>query len=254
MQVVVNSLLTAYRHVTPTGTSRPATAGPILILHGWGDSSAGWTTFADTLGADAYILDLPGFGGSEAPHEDWDLGSYASFVSSFLRKINIKPSAIIGHSNGGAIAIKGLADGSLTAHRLVLLASAGVRTEGQGRKLMIRRIAKIGKRVSAPLPRSTRAALRRALYRRVGSDMLVAEHMEGTFKRVVGQDVQEDARKLTLPVLLVYGEFDEDTPVRYGEILHSHIRNSELKTVSAGHFLHHDQAGQVSGLVKDFIA
>ena len=77
-------------------------------------------------------VDLPGFGGSEAPPAAWDLDDYAAFLEAFLRKLALDwPYAIIGHSNGGALAIRALSSGTLKADKLVLLAASGVRTGGQ---------------------------------------------------------------------------------------------------------------------------
>jgi len=251
MQVVVDSLLTTYHRL---GADKAPT---IVILHGWADSSAGWFGFARQLATDyqVLVLDLPGFGKTDMPRQTWGLDEYAAFVASFLRKIDCQPDVIIGHSNGGAIAIRGLAAGSLQPAKLVLLASAGVRTTQQGRKRMLRIIAKTGKVLSLPLPAAARAKLRRRLYASAGSDLLVAEHMQETFKRVVGEDIQADAAQLSLPVLLVYGQDDTATPPTYGRLLHQQIDGSTLEIVArAGHFLHHDQPAEVGRLIKEFLA
>ena len=34
-----------------------------------------------------YALDLPGFGGSQAPPQTWGLSDYAAFIADFLHKI-----------------------------------------------------------------------------------------------------------------------------------------------------------------------
>jgi pimeloyl-ACP methyl ester carboxylesterase len=250
MQVVVDSLLTHYHRL---GESHDQT---VVIVHGWGDSSAGWLEFAKRL-AETYcvvVLDLPGFGKTDTPAAVWGLDDYASFVAHCLQKIDVQAFAIVAHSNGGAIAIRGLANGSLEAQKLVLLASAGVRSTYKGRKKALRIIAKTGKTLAAPLPNGVKHRLRRKLYTTVGSDMLVAEHLQETFKRVVGDDIQNDAAGLSLPVLLVYGENDVSTPPDYGRLLHQRIEGSTLEIIgNAEHFLHHDQPQQVFKLVREFL-
>lgn len=251
MQAVVDSLLTTYgRHGKPTGRA-------VLILHGWGDNSQGWQAFAAGLAGQycVYVVDLPGFGKSDAPAKPWGLDEYAAFVSHFLKKIDVKPYAIVAHSNGGAIAIRGLAEGLLEAERLVLLASAGVRSEYKGRKRVLRMAAKTGKILAMPLPAAVKDKLRRKLYTTVGSDMLVAEHLQETFKKVVSDDVQNDAAKLALPTLLVYGEDDVSTPPAFGRLLHGQIAGSTLEIFgNAGHFVHIDQPAKTTAAVKDFLS
>jgi pimeloyl-ACP methyl ester carboxylesterase len=247
MQVVVDGLLTNYQ-ITGTGK-------PVLVLHGWADSMQGWRSFSQKLAAQGYeiiVCDLPGFGGTDAPSMAWDSTDYARFVSEFLHKINRQPYGIIGHSNGGAIAVRGLGRGLLNAGKLVLLASAGVR-EGESRK-GLKTITKIGKVLAAPLPNSVRSKMRQALYTKVGSDMLVAEHLQETFKRIVMDDVCDDAARISLPTLLMYGSADKDTPVRYGEKLQQSIDGSELVVLpDIGHFIHLDAEQKVIEHVGAFL-
>jgi pimeloyl-ACP methyl ester carboxylesterase len=250
MQVVVDSLLT---HYEVRGEGKP-----VLLLHGWADSAAGLASLQKTLGETNKVIaiDLPGFGTTQAPKEVWGLSNYAQFVAHFLEKIGVNDMAvIIGHSNGGAIAIRGLSDGSLQADKLVLLASAGIRGVYKGRIKALRVITKIGKALSSPLPKSVKRRLRAKVYKTVGSDMLVAEHLQETFKKVVSDDVRQDAAKLSQPALLVYGEADDQAPVWYGEAYHQIIRTSTLEVLpGAGHFVHLDRPAEVTKAIKEFIA
>jgi pimeloyl-ACP methyl ester carboxylesterase len=249
MQVVVDGLLTHYE-VQGKGKT-------VLLVHGWGDNGAGLQPVQSALArhCKVYAIDLPGFGGTEPPKTVWGLSEYADFLANFLNKVDEKTVfALVGHSNGGAIAIKGLASGTLSASKLVLLASAGVRGENKGRLKLIKYVTKAGKALTAPLPRSVKRSLRKQVYGAVGSDMLVAEHLEDTFKRVVAEDVRVEAAKLTQPTLLIYGEQDKATPVWYGEALHEAIDGSTLEILpGAGHFVHRDRADDVNKVVSEFL-
>jgi pimeloyl-ACP methyl ester carboxylesterase len=248
MQVVVDSLLTQY-DVQGTGNL-------VLLLHGWGDSSRGLSGLKIALAKHfrVLVLDLPGFGGSEPPESVWGLDDYAQFVAHFLKKIDEKgPELLIGHSNGGAIAVRGLAKNVLQADKLVLLASAGIRGEYKGRVKALRYLTKAGKALTMPLPKIAKQKLRKKVYSTVGSDMLVAEHLQETFKKVVTDDVRADAAELALPTLLIYGENDTATPVLFGEILHQAIDGSTLEVLpGAGHFVHIDRQHEVVRAIEDF--
>lgn len=248
MQVVVDSLLTHYE-VQGTGKT-------VLLLHGWGDSATGLRGLQQALAKTYRVIavDLPGFGATEAPKAVWGLSEYAHFVAKFLGKIDSAPlHLLVGHSNGGAIAIRGLASGTLKSRKLVLLASAGIRSEYKGRVKVLRYLTKAGKVLTMPLPKRVKTTLRQKVYRTVGSDMLVAEHLQETFKKVVTDDVREDAARLDLPVLLIYGEHDEATPVWFGEILHQQIVGSTLEVLpGAAHFVHLDRPDEVVRAVREF--
>jgi pimeloyl-ACP methyl ester carboxylesterase len=252
MQVVVDSLLTHYE------TAGSAHGAPLVVLlHGWGDSAAGLRALQKALAAHAYVvaLDLPGFGATEAPREPWGLDEYAQFVAAFLQKINAGSVTVLaGHSNGGAIALRGLSKGWLHAGKLVLLASAGIRGEYKGRVKALRYLAKAGKALTAPMPKALQQKIRQKAYHTIGSDMLVAEHLQETFKRVVTDDTRQDAEALTIPALLLYGEQDDATPVRYGEMYHEYIANSTLEIFpGAGHFVHLDRPKEVVQAIEEFM-
>ncbi|HSW98470.1 MAG TPA: alpha/beta hydrolase [Candidatus Saccharimonadales bacterium] len=250
MQVVVDSLLTQYETL---GAGKL-----VLLLHGWGDTAAGLRGLQTALAKKCQVVavDLPGFGGTEAPHGVWGLDDYASFVAHFLQKIGAgKVHVLVGHSNGGAVAVRGLARGVLSAEKLVLLASAGIRGEYKGRVKALRLITKAGKALTMPLPKAVKQKLRKQVYHTVGSDMLVAEHLQETFKRVVTDDVRADAAQLTQPTLLIYGENDDATPVKFGELLHEAITGSTLEILpGAGHFVHIDRPEAVLRAIQEFAA
>ncbi|MGH7193731.1 MAG: alpha/beta fold hydrolase, partial [Candidatus Saccharimonadales bacterium] len=95
MNVVVDNLLTDY---SLSGKGRL-----VLLLHGWGDSSKGLAGLQRRLsdGYEVLALDLPGFGGTQAPADVWNLDDYARFVAAALKKLKLgQPYAVIGHSNG----------------------------------------------------------------------------------------------------------------------------------------------------------
>jgi len=249
MQIVVNSLLTNYMQ---SGAGQV-----VLLLHGWGDDQ---TTFSGLMMklSNKYKLisiDLPGFGKTEPPKDVWTLDNYAGFVNAFLDKLKIgQVYAIIGHSNGGALAIRGLAQGKLNAEKLILLASSGVRNSHTAKRFAIKTIAKTGKVATFWLPYGKRQALRKKLYGVVGSDMLVAPHLQETFKNTVRQDIQNDAKILKLPTLLIYGDKDKATPLSDGKILANHIKGSKLEVISgAGHFVYQDEPDKVETIIKEFL-
>jgi pimeloyl-ACP methyl ester carboxylesterase len=101
VNIVVDDILTFYEL---TGKGKL-----LVLLHGWGDSSKGLRLLQTELAKHYKVLavDLPGFGASEPPKNAWRLDDYANFVAALLAKLKIgSPYAIIGHSNGGAVAIR----------------------------------------------------------------------------------------------------------------------------------------------------
>lgn len=247
-QVVVNGLMTEY--------SLKGKGKVVLLLHGWGDDHR---TFAGleadlTSSYQVVAVDLPGFGKTASPESVWGLDDYAQFVGDFMKKISLSSYGVIGHSNGGAILVRALATEKLTADRLILLASSGIRGEYKGRNMLLRLITKTGKLIVWPLPKKIKTKLRSKLYSTVGSDMLVAEHLQDTFKKVVTDDVRADAARVTTKSLLIYGDKDSATPVKYAQLLADALPNSELVVLpGAGHFIHTEEADMVNSRIKGFL-
>lgn len=250
MQVVVDTILTNY--------TRIGQGKKLLFLHGWGDRGSTFDGLTRQLSKDfeCISLDLPGFGGTALPPEPWDLSDYAHFVMHFLQKIDAgSVYALIGHSNGGAVAVELVSDGKLKADKLVLLASAGIRQPTSAKKRVLRWITKLGKVITLPLPTAAKQNIRVRLYNRAGSDYLVVPALQETFKKVVSQDIRPQLPAVSIPVLLLYGEMDTATPPVFGEQFAELLSESELIVLpNAGHFIHHDREADVITHMRSFFA
>lgn len=249
MNVVVDGLMTNYQL---TGKGKL-----VLLLHGWGDAANGLEALSREL-AGSYqvlVLDLPGFGASELPKMAWDLDNYADFLKNLLAKLNLnQPYAVIGHSNGGALAIRAVSLTALTPQKLILLAASGVRTNSRAKRLFLKVVAKTGNIATIWMPERYRQGLRKSLYGAAGSDMLVAPQLEDTFKKTVRQDVQGDAVVIQIPTLLIYAANDDAVPVEDGRQYHDLIKNSRLEIIDgAGHFVHLDEPQKVTALIQEFL-
>ncbi len=200
-------------------------------------------------------LDLPGFGRSQPPPAVWDLDNYAGFVANVLAKLGLKQLfAVVGHSNGGALAIRAIATGSLQPKKLILVAASGIRTGASLKRLILKVIAKTGNIATLWMPERYRRGLRQSLYGAAGSDMLIVPQLQETFKKTVRQDVQSDAAKLALPTLLIFAEDDQAVPLSDGQKYHQLIAGSQLEVISnAGHFVHLDQSEKVTKLIEGFL-
>lgn len=231
----------------------------ILLVHGWADRLETFNSLAQGLSKNYTVLalDLPGFGKSQAPKEVWNLDNYAHFLAAFLQKLSPANDlcAIVGHSNGGAVVIRGIALRLLAPKKLVLLASSGVRDTDKIKRFAIKMVAKTGKVVTFWLPQKTKKQLQKKLYGTVGSDMLVSPELQETFKKTVRQDIQKDAVQIDIPTLLMYGDQDTATPLgSVGKKLHKLIKNSLLETIpGADHFVHHAQPAHIATLILEFL-
>jgi len=106
----------------------PTGAPPLLLLHGLGDSLAGWARVAGPLAREhsVHLLDLPGHGLSHAP-PDFRLSTLAAAVAHYAREL--RDPIVIGHSLGGWIALRLVLAEELRPAQLVLVNPAGAHLE-----------------------------------------------------------------------------------------------------------------------------
>jgi pimeloyl-ACP methyl ester carboxylesterase len=249
MKVIVDGLATEYESEG---------SGPVvLMLHGWGSTLHSFDAIAKALSADFRIvrLDLPGFGGTEMPQRPWHVGDYAAFVADCMRKIDVEPYALVGHSFGGRIIIKGLAENRLHGQKAVLIAAAGVADRQTLRNWSFKMIAKAGKAATAIPPFTVlRAKLRAKLYQKSGGDYAHAGTLRQTFLNVISENLAPIAPQISIPTLLMWGSDDHTTPLTEGERLHALIPHSTLHVIAGtGHFVHKEKAVEVAEIIQAFL-
>lgn len=230
----------------------------ILMLHGWG---ANLQTFdqmsAELSGYRVIRLDFPAFGASPRPENDWSVADYAALVEGFLRKKKIDNiHAIIAHSFGGRVTIKMAERNMVKIGKIILIGSGGIRHSTSPRQILYKVVAKTGKQILR-LPGLNKAEkkARRKLYTTAGAtDYLEAGDSQGIFLKVINEDLRDSAGTISVPVLLIWGENDHETPLSDAAIFHQKIQSSKLVVISdAGHFTYLDQPARVLSEVKEFL-
>ena len=103
-------------------------ASPIVLIHGNLASKRWWDPIKTELSKQysLYMIDLRGCGQSEAPNDGYTIEQYSKDVISFLVELQIPQVTIIGHSMGGAVAMKVASIIPNQIQSLILLNSAPV--------------------------------------------------------------------------------------------------------------------------------
>jgi pimeloyl-ACP methyl ester carboxylesterase len=208
----------------------------IVFLPGW---KSPVDLFCKIMGdiPNLVALNLPGWGGSEKPLETWGLAEYASFVQEFLKKLVINQPVLIGHSVSGAIATEYLNNGG-PANKLIVIGGAIIRERlGRSQRLFI--AAKIFRFF---FPFVNKRWRQRLAGKSLSPDYVQAGEMENIYKRLISEDRQEAFSKLKLPITLIWGRDDRDTPYSYAERLAKLNAQAVLETINnAGHYCFLDQ-------------
>ncbi|MDT0691182.1 alpha/beta hydrolase [Salegentibacter sp. F188] len=88
--------------------SSEGTGNPLILLHGFMESSKIWEDFVPSLAAKRQVvcIDLPGHGGSGCFNEIHSMEEMAKAVKEVLRHLGIEKAAIAGHSMGGYVSLE----------------------------------------------------------------------------------------------------------------------------------------------------
>jgi pimeloyl-ACP methyl ester carboxylesterase len=233
-------------------------AGPsVLVLHGWGASIEAVFPIVTGLEpvATVHALDLPGFGETDPPPEAWGVEEYQAFVAAFMDSLSIEQPTIVGHSNGGRIAIRMAATEPQRATRLVLVDSAGIRPKRTLRYHRRVAMAKVGKHAARLLGAPGEGLREHLVGRAASADYLAAGAMRPTLVRLVNADLREHLPHIQVPTLLIWGAEDTDTPVADGRLMEHLIPDAGLVVFErAGHYSYLDQPARFATVVSHFLA
>jgi pimeloyl-ACP methyl ester carboxylesterase len=245
------------RHGSITYARRPGAPPPLLLLHGWGtDSSFMWPVTDQLPGRHAICPDLPGHGASPNPPAPWGVPEYAAAVADLARQdAGGGPFDVVAHSFGARIGLRLAASGEVPLRRLLLTGAAGLRAPGASAKPRASvRMARFAARHGG----TAGEALRERVYERVGSEdyrQAVRDGLRETFVKVVNDDLRDLLGEIRVPVLLVFGDRDDATPIERGREMADAIPDAALVTFEGrGHYAYLDELPRFGAIAREFLA
>ncbi len=178
-------------------------------------------------------LDFLGFGNSGELTEPYSVSDYADWLCAALTQLQIQSPYVIAHSFGGRVAVKCLSRGNLF-ERAVLTGCAGIVPK---RTLRYKLRVKTYRLVKKFAPRYAEKKFGSSEYRSL------SPVMRESYKKIVNEDLREDAKKIQVPVLFLYGDRDTETPLSSARVYHACVKDSRLRVLeNCGHFAHLDNA------------
>lgn len=238
------------------GKGRPAEPKETLIfIHGAGGGQLTWV-YQKSLFEKQFnpiLIDLPGHGESGGEGEE-EIARYAEHVYSFAERLGLSKTVLIGHSMGGAIA-QTLALKHPEFIKAIVLVGTGARLrvlpmvlEGLKNSFeeTVQKIARF-----AYSPRASGEFIERGIEQLLGCHPRV---LLGDFLACDRFDLTKEVEQIKVPTLVICGDEDQLTPVKYSEFLHHRIGNSRLEIVhGAGHMAMMEKPDLFNEKLKDFL-
>ncbi len=256
------------------------TDGAIVLLHDLLGGAFTWDAILPQLASlqrAVYAIDMLGYGLSDHPWPaDTSVWGHADCLALLFNQLNLTNIVLVGHGLGGGVA-QVLAT-RLSAERvasLVLIdticyehAFAPDWPLADMKKSQDPELP--GNVELADMQRELRANLPNAVVNTTAFAKVLDQYVEPwnshLGKEVLYQHVRllvpyysnavsSDLKVLGRPVLIIWGEKDQQNPLKYSERLHREIPGSQVVIVpNAGHYVLFDAPDQVASALKDFIS
>lgn len=251
---------------TPAGRLRYARRGEggeaIVLIHGFGGDLDNWLFNIDALAGagTVYALDLPGHGQSEKALKDASLEGLSGALVGFLDAVGVEAAHLVGHSMGGAIALRTAIDHPERVKSLTLISSAGLGPEING--------GYIEGFVSSASRRDLKPVLEQLfddpglVSRQLVDDVLKYKRIDGVAEALSalsaalfpnGRQASELAAALASPppTLVVWGAGDRVVPAAHASALGS----ARVELIEgAGHMVQMEKANRVNELLLAHLA
>ncbi len=228
----------------------------ILFIHGAGGGQYTWSYQKGFFEKrfNPIIIELPGHGGSGGDGEE-EIGRYAEHVYSFLKAMGLSKVFLVGHSMGGAI-VQTLA---LTHSEVI----KGIVLVGTGARLRVFPVVLNG--INNDFEETVRKITQFAYSRKAPVDLIEKgvldlmkcrpEVLYGDFLACDRFDIMNEVEKIDLPTLILCGEEDELTPVKYSQFLQNRIKGSKLEVLPhAGHMVMMESGKAFNEKIAEFIS
>ncbi|MFN3892348.1 MAG: alpha/beta fold hydrolase BchO [Beijerinckiaceae bacterium] len=238
--------------------------GPtLLLLHGAGASTHSWRDLFPILAETFRVVapDLPGQGRSApGPSSVYSIRGMARAISALLRRLGDRPDIVVGHSAGGAIAVRMTID-QLISPKVLVGINAALQPFGAGMASLYTGIARfLAINPLAPRMFAWRAswpgAVERLIeetgskidtqgvgfYRRLATD---PKHVGATLRMMANWDLQEleaNLPKLATPMHLILGARDRTLPPERAREAARYSTFIEVEeSAGLGHLAHEEQ-------------
>lgn len=201
----------------------------LLFLHGYGANKEIFTPHLRYFSTfyTVVAIDFLGFGKSPPLPSPFSVTDYAIWTKAVLQKISVYKPIVVAHSFGARVAIKMAKMDENAFSKMLLTGPAGVRPK-RG----------LSYRLKVVLYRLCRRVCPTFAERNFGSKeyKTLSGAMRESYKKIVNEDLLNDAKSVRIPVRILQGDKDTVTPLKEVKKYLDAFPNATLKRIDGGHF------------------
>lgn len=251
----------------------PQDAPAVVLVHGIGDKGArDWSGLTAALVPDFHVIsfDLPGFGRSSKGNEQYTPKNYAAFVRHVVEaRVGARPFFLVGHSLGGAIALRYASLYPEDVAALVLVDVPGIlHRQAYSRYLshlgidflpkfyptQNDHLSNLASTVFSKLTWANPAPEIMLASPRLRRNFLSADPARIAGLALVMEDFSADMARVQAPTLVLWGGRDELAPLRNGRVLSANLPQAQLEIfATSGHTPMDDVPEDFAQRVAEFL-
>jgi len=228
---------------------------PIVLIHGSTvDSHTDWDEIIPVLAKDYKIFapDCRGHGRSNNPQMSYSFRELADDVAGFVRKMGYEKAHIIGHSNGGNVALVTAVEHPEVTQTCIPQAANAYVT-----RYLVEREPKVfdPERVEREQPEWRDEMI--ALHSEVNGTEYWKDLLWLTMKEIISEPNYSpaDLARVEIPMLVIMGAKDTvNAPDEHAQYIANHVPNAELWIPEGtGHNVHHERKEEWLARVLEFL-
>ena len=218
----------------------------MVFLHGYLSSKEAFAAqvayFSQFYRVTAF--DFIGQGASEPLTAPFSVEEYATWTEQVLSLLGVKNPSVVAHSFGCRVLVKMAKRGRQGFDKLILTGPAGVVLP---RGLRYR--CKVGayRLVKRFFPRFADGHFGSREYK------TLSPVMRESYKKIVNEDLREDAAQIGNKILIIEGKADTTTPMKEARAYLAVMQNARLKVMDGGHFAFAEHPLAFNLLVEEFL-
>ena len=225
----------------------------IIILHGWARTLDKWQNFLDALekkGITAILPKIPGL--TKSLDKVWGLADYVKWLKNIVDKEKGEV-ILMGHSNGGRIALAFTNQYPQKVEKLILIDSGGIYHNElplRIKRVVFKTIAKIGKKLTSS------EKMKNLLYKfaRESDYKDLDKNVKQTMLNLISTDLKPLLPQIQASTLIIWGAADKIIPLSDGILMNNLLQNSRLEVIrQAQHSPMFTHAQKVAEIIYEYL-
>ena len=231
---------------------------PLMLVHGACESSSFWKAQVDELQKQhrLILLNLPGHGQSAKPSDEVNISMYAEIVREAIYGLDLESPSLAGHSMGGAIAM------TLAVEHPKLLGGLILANTGAKLGVLPEILAGLETDFAETIrdvvaPRELGNAHADQLLEWISDEMVLTDPAVGfeDFLACSRFDLRARIKEIHIPSLVISGDQDKLTPVKWAVYLNENIADSGLAVIQGtGHLTMLERPYAFNQVLSEFLS